>query len=115
MEKVSEVDIEPDGVFKYILVELTDKKSGKVKTVVRGYEWAEYHGKYTNNYYIKRFLSLSPPSLSLSPADILDRIAPRVSELGLSYKCVGGGRIRHEKSKSIYVYGYSVVRGAPDP
>ncbi|XP_003388938.2 PREDICTED: 14 kDa phosphohistidine phosphatase-like, partial [Amphimedon queenslandica] len=90
MEKVPEVDIESDGVFKYILVELTDKKSGKVKTIVRGYEWAEYH------------------------ADILDRIAPRVSELGLEYKCVGGGRIRHQKSKSIHVYGYSVDFGQAD-
>ena len=110
MEKVPEVDIESDGVFKYILVELTDKKSGKVKTIVRGYEWAEYHGKESNNLLLKRVFS---PSLSLSPADILDRIAPRVSELGLNYKCVGGGRIQHEKSKSIYVYGYSVVSDGP--
>lgn len=48
----------------------------------------------------------------LFSADILDRIAPRVSELGLAYKCVGGGRIRHEsRNQSIFVYGYSVVSG----
>ena len=48
----------------------------------------------------------------LFSADILDRIAPRVSELGLTYKCVGGGRIRHEShNQSIFVYGYSVVSG----
>lgn len=49
MEKVAEVEIDSDGVFKYILVELTDKKSGKEKTIVRGYEWAEYHGRFRND------------------------------------------------------------------
>ena len=43
-------------------------------------------------------------------ADILDRVAPRLREKGLTYDCVGGGRIRHESStKTLYIYGYSVV------
>ena len=44
------------------------------------------------------------------PADILDRVAPKLHELGLDYECVGGGRIRHDsKDKKIHIYGYSVV------
>ena len=43
-------------------------------------------------------------------ADILDRVAPRLREKGLTYDCVGGGRIKHESStKTLYIYGYSVV------
>ena len=43
-------------------------------------------------------------------ADILDRVAPRLCEKGLTYDCVGGGRIRHESNtKTLYIYGYSVV------
>ena len=43
-------------------------------------------------------------------ADILDRVAPRLSEQGITYECVGGGRIRHEsKNKTLFVYGYAVV------
>lgn len=49
------------------------------------------------------------PSLPLI-ADILDRVAPKLHELGLDYECVGGGRIRHDnKDKKIHIYGYSVV------
>ena len=44
-------------------------------------------------------------------ADILDRVAPKLDELGLKYECMGGGRIRHDsRSKMISIYGYSVVR-----
>ena len=44
------------------------------------------------------------------PADILDRVTPKLHELGLDYECVGGGRIRHDsKDKKIHIYGYSVV------
>ena len=51
LEQVEEVQIETDGVFKYILIELTQReKKGKEpreeksKTIVRGFEWAEFHG-----------------------------------------------------------------------
>lgn len=45
-------------------------------------------------------------------ADILDRVSPKFDELGLSYECLGGGRIRHDKQqKTIHIYGYSVVSG----
>ena len=43
-------------------------------------------------------------------ADILDRVAPKLNEQGLTYECLGGGRIRHDsRSKMISIYGYSVV------
>ena len=54
MDKVDEVVIDPDGVFKYILIELTEKKKAKPgvtdqqlrkMTIVRGFEWAEFHGR----------------------------------------------------------------------
>ncbi len=46
MEDVEDVDIEGDGMFKYILIELTKTMDEKTKTkiIVRGYKWAEYHG-----------------------------------------------------------------------
>ncbi len=53
LDKVEDVVVGGDGVCKYILIELTEKKKkgsiddGKplaTKTVVRGFEWAEYHG-----------------------------------------------------------------------
>lgn len=56
MENIKEVDIEV-GIFKYILIRLTNKSDGSNKIIVRGYSWAEYHGRY-----------MIPPNLSVSPA-----------------------------------------------
>lgn len=43
LAKVQDVDIDPNGVFKYIQVEVKDSDGG-AKRIVRGYGWAEYHG-----------------------------------------------------------------------
>ncbi|CAI8058101.1 14 kDa phosphohistidine phosphatase [Geodia barretti] len=86
MDQVADVDIESDGVYKYILIKVSDKKSSASKMVVRGYSWADYH------------------------ADILDRVSPKFHRLGLTYECLGGGRIDHNsRDKLIKIYGYSVV------
>ena len=43
-------------------------------------------------------------------ADIMDRVSPKFHRLGLTYECVGGGRIDNDsKNKKIKIYGYSVV------
>lgn len=49
MNDIEDVEIEANGTFKYILIELTSDSDEKVKSkvVVRGYNWAEYHGKFT--------------------------------------------------------------------
>ncbi len=50
MDRVSEVEIDGDGVFKYILIEMSEsRKDGsekRSKLIVRGYEWAEFHGNW---------------------------------------------------------------------
>ena len=43
LARISDVDIDPDGVFKYILIKVK-AKDGVSKTIVRGYNWAQYHG-----------------------------------------------------------------------
>ncbi len=47
MDRVNDVEIDSDGVFKYILIELSEKRGGekRKKLIVRGYEWAEFHGE----------------------------------------------------------------------
>lgn len=46
LDKVQSVHIDPNGVFKYIQVEVKDREGG-TKRIVRGYGWAEYHGACT--------------------------------------------------------------------
>jgi hypothetical protein len=41
---VPDVDIE-EGVFKYVLIEVLDSRSNERKRIVRGYAFAEYHGR----------------------------------------------------------------------
>ena len=43
LDKVADVDIDANGTFKYILIQI-QTKDGVSKEIVRGYQWAEYHG-----------------------------------------------------------------------
>ena len=55
LARIADVDIDSDGVFKYILIKVK-AKDGVSKTIVRGYSWAQYHGTlyvydmYSNDY-----------------------------------------------------------------
>lgn len=43
---VSDVEIDANGRFKYILIKVIDKtQGGAFKYIVRGFDWANYHGK----------------------------------------------------------------------
>ncbi|KAM3717592.1 UV-stimulated scaffold protein [Dirofilaria immitis] len=87
---VPNAKIDPDGVFKYILIKVIEKVSRKEKLIVRGYSRCDYHG------------------------DVLEETE---KELGSNYElvCLGGGRIKHEsKNHNILVYGYSQGYGPAD-
>ena len=43
LRRIADVDIDSNGVFKYILIKVK-AKDGTSKTIVRGYGWAQYHG-----------------------------------------------------------------------
>lgn len=55
LESIPDVEIDPDGTFKYVLIKVYGGKkadsSEEVKTVVRGFKWGEYHGKTWNNFH----------------------------------------------------------------
>ncbi|KAE9421731.1 hypothetical protein Angca_007234, partial [Angiostrongylus cantonensis] len=83
LSDIPDVDIDPSGTFKYILIQCSDKSNNDEKYIVRGYYKCNFH------------------------ADIL-KVARH--EAGSSFKlnCVGGGRIKHENDeRRILVYGYS--------
>ncbi|XP_015764829.1 PREDICTED: 14 kDa phosphohistidine phosphatase-like [Acropora digitifera] len=92
LSNISDVEIDENGRFKYILIKVIDDTQGNVyKYIVRGFAWATYH------------------------ADIYDRIEEEMKRMGLKSDCVGGGRIEHDKSESkILVYGYSMGYGRAD-
>ena len=53
LDSVEDVDIDESGRFKYILVKvwpLDDEKT--FKYIVRGYKWAEYHGKFSLSFKV---------------------------------------------------------------
>ncbi|XP_014223608.1 14 kDa phosphohistidine phosphatase-like [Trichogramma pretiosum] len=93
LKTVEDVDIDPCGVYKYILIEVQEKKTKEKKNIVRGYARCEYH------------------------ADILDEVEIALKKIStnLKAKCVGGGRIQHDaETKKIKVYGYSQGFGKAD-
>ncbi|KAE8582112.1 hypothetical protein XENTR_v10019955 [Xenopus tropicalis] len=87
--RIPEVDIDPDGTFKYVLIRVHIKEgSEEYKDIVRGYGWAEYH------------------------ADIYDKVSADVEKGVYDCECLGGGRIRHaSQAKKIHIYGYSLGFG----
>ncbi|KAL2099478.1 hypothetical protein ACEWY4_003872 [Coilia grayii] len=90
LASIPDADIDPNGVFKYVLIRVhsTDDESIS-KDIVRGYAWAEYH------------------------ADIYDKVSGDLERAGgVDCECLGGGRIKHDsEAKKIHVYGYSMGFG----
>ncbi|XP_043555540.1 14 kDa phosphohistidine phosphatase isoform X2 [Chiloscyllium plagiosum] len=86
LSAVADVQIDPDGVFKYILVRVSRRGGSEHKDIVRGTKTAEFH----NN--------------------IFEKLAPEMEKLELECKCLGGGKIDHNsKEKKIRVFGVSTV------
>ncbi|XP_018320103.1 14 kDa phosphohistidine phosphatase-like [Agrilus planipennis] len=94
---VPEVDIEPSGVFKYILLKLTISDQGKneEKTLVRGYAKCNYHVDVNDLV-----------------TDELNKLKEKGSFNEWKTQVLGGGRIIHDPAnKNIKVYGYSQAYG----
>ncbi|GCC38572.1 14 kDa phosphohistidine phosphatase [Chiloscyllium punctatum] len=91
LSAVADVQIDPDGVFKYILVRVSRRGGSEHKDIVRGTKTAEFH----NN--------------------IFEKLAPEMEKLELECKCLGGGKIDHNsKEKKIRVFGVSTGFGKAD-
>ncbi|CAD0248517.1 unnamed protein product [Spodoptera exigua] len=91
LEALPKVDIDPTGVFKYILLNVYDKTKVNVEPVVivRGYKRCNYH------------------------SDIYDEVQDRLQPLDC--EPLGGGRISHDpENKKIHIYGYSQGYGKAD-
>ncbi|XP_045524981.1 14 kDa phosphohistidine phosphatase-like isoform X2 [Pieris brassicae] len=92
LSNVPVVDIDPSGVFKYILINVYEEvKSGQEPkmTIARGYKRCNYH------------------------SDIYDEVQAKLSPLDC--EPLGGGRISHDpENKKIHIYGYSQGYGKAD-
>ncbi|XP_043941119.1 14 kDa phosphohistidine phosphatase-like [Protopterus annectens] len=92
LQSVPEVEIDPDGQFKYILVRLQQSGGGsETRDIVRGTSSAEFHNH------------------------IFEKLAPVMEKLGLECKCLGGGKIEHRSAeKKLRVFGLSTGYGKAD-
>lgn len=94
MDNLAEVDIDPEGVFKYIQIEVKDKEDpAKKRLLVRGYKDCDYHADILERFTIKEVVSQGLSSI-------------------ISYSPPGGGRIEHlPDEKKLKIYGYSMGFG----
>ncbi|XP_054440752.1 14 kDa phosphohistidine phosphatase isoform X1 [Pteronotus mesoamericanus] len=118
LAQIPDVDIDPDGVFKYVLIRVraaapSEAPAGESKDIVRGYKWAEYHAAQRWG-----FRPLGPRAARAEcralpiPADIYDKVSGEMQKKGYDCECLGGGRISHQsQDKKIHVYGYSMGFG----
>ncbi|NWQ64790.1 PHP14 phosphatase, partial [Neopipo cinnamomea] len=91
MAAVRDVEVDPEGTFKYILVRLQRPGGGEQRDIVRGTRAAEFHNH------------------------IFEKVNPEMEKLGYECKCLGGGKIDHNsKDKKIRVFGLSTGYGKAD-
>ncbi|XP_074639900.1 LOW QUALITY PROTEIN: 14 kDa phosphohistidine phosphatase [Gouania willdenowi] len=91
LSKIPDVEIDPEGTFKYILVNVKVKDGDASKEIVRGTKSAEYHNH------------------------IFDKVSPAMEALGMECKCLGGGKIEHNsQEKKLRVFGESTAFGKAD-
>ncbi|XP_063056204.1 si:dkey-51e6.1 [Engraulis encrasicolus] len=91
LNKVPDVEIDPEGKFKYILVRLKVKDGDASKDIVRGTKSAEYHNH------------------------IFEKVKPAMEALGLECSVLGGGKIEHNNTdKKMHVFGESTAFGKAD-
>uniref|UniRef100_A0A8C5V490 14 kDa phosphohistidine phosphatase n=1 Tax=Microcebus murinus TaxID=30608 RepID=A0A8C5V490_MICMU len=85
LAQIPDVDIDSDGVFKYVLIRVHSAPPS-----VPGC------GKQD----------------LVSGADIYDKVSGEIQKQGYDCECLGGGRISHQsQDKKIHVYGYSMGYG----
>ncbi|GAA6221509.1 14 kDa phosphohistidine phosphatase-like [Lates japonicus] len=91
LAKIPDVEIDPEGTFKYILVRVKVKDGDVHKDIVRGTKSAEYHNH------------------------IFEKVNPAMEALGMECKCLGGGKIEHNsQEKKLRVFGESTAFGKAD-
>ncbi|XP_008291466.1 14 kDa phosphohistidine phosphatase [Stegastes partitus] len=91
LAKVPDVEIDPEGTFKYILVRVKVKDGDVHKDIVRGTKSAEYHNH------------------------IFEKVSPAMQALGMECECLGGGKIEHNsQEKKLRVFGESTAFGKAD-
>lgn len=96
MDLLPSVDIDPDGKFKYVQILVKDGE-GRERYLVRGYKRAAFHADVLEHAEEKELKPL------------------KKQDAGISWRCPGGGRIRHNaRDRTILIYGYSQGFGRPD-
>ena len=50
LEEIKEVLIDTDREFKFILVDIVDRVSGEIKTIIRGFQECKYHMDILNKF-----------------------------------------------------------------
>ncbi|NP_001405736.1 14 kDa phosphohistidine phosphatase isoform 1 [Mus musculus] len=114
--QIPDVDIDSDGVFKYVLIrvhlaEPSGDPAKECKEIVRGYKWAEYHA-LEFSVGPTRAARAYPEATLPTPADIYDKVSGELQRNGYDCECLGGGRISHQsQDRKIHVYGYSMGYG----
>lgn len=99
-----QVAIDADGTFKYVLLRLSDKVSGRSTLLVRGTVAAGYHNHILQHTKAEVAAAVTRGSSSSSGGG--------GGQPSWSLEPLGGGRIAHEGCAGrLHVYGYSAAFG----
>ena len=89
-DEIKNTIIDPEGVFKYIQINVHNSKSDLTRMVVRGYKSCDYHADILAKFEHEELMDYDK------------------SNGELTCSCPGGGRIEHKPQEaSILIYGHS--------
>ncbi|CAK87863.1 unnamed protein product (macronuclear) [Paramecium tetraurelia] len=111
-KNVSQVGLDDEGTFKYILILLTGNNNQEFY-FVRGLKKYGYHAQNFEHFCneVKNNLKWSDFNFDLEEG----KIKLQLDGHKFKFKCLGGGRIKHSFiGQSIEIYGYSWLYGQCD-
>lgn len=104
LQVLGQVQLSPEGTFKYILIHAKHTKTNKLIEFVRGDAGLAYH----MNNFDKFRKDFKTANLSLDGERLQEGV-------NIELSCPGGGRVVHSASqKSLSIYGYSQSFGQAD-
>ncbi|CAD8147718.1 unnamed protein product [Paramecium pentaurelia] len=111
-KNISQVNIDNEGTFKYILI-LLEGNNNKEFYFVRGLKQYEYHAQNFEHFCneAKNNLKWSEFKFDLEKGTI----KAELNGHKFKFMCVGGGRLKHSNiQQSLEIYGYSQSYGQCD-
>ncbi|CAD8091477.1 unnamed protein product [Paramecium primaurelia] len=108
-KNISQVGIDNEGTFKYILIKITGNNNQEFY-FVRGFKQYGYHAQNFEHFCNEAKNGLKWSEFTFDLED--GKIKGQLNGFKFKFKCLGGGRLKHSNiQQTLEIYGYSWLYG----